>query len=341
MIQEIDDAWIPKIVLNKPLSIQGSYMIKCYLDTKPIYLHLPQCKLKAGIQKSGKKFYCDLMFSFKNDLFINWMELLEDYCKKTIFKNRFWFDTELDEDEIDNFFVSTLKSFKSGKFSVMRTRVPEDLTIFDETGEKKISLSDVGDSVDVLAIIEIVGIKCLEKNFQIETEVKQMLLIQPLFEKCIIKTPFAKASDSETKTPEIKTLETKNPESIVPLTTIDSSFNSLSIPRENVEINNTEILLENPPFPKELEKNVEDNKPPVNESISLDELIVTDEEPMKLKTRDDIYQKLYKDAKDKAKTIKRLALMAYLEAKRIKNEYMIDDVNESDNEEDFYTIENT
>ena len=71
--------------------------------------------------------------------------------------------------------------------------------------------------------------------------------------------------------------------------------------------------------------------------INLEELIV-DEKPIKLKKRNDIYQKMYKEAKDKAKMAKKLALMAYLEAKRIKNEYMIDDINDSENDEEDETV---
>jgi hypothetical protein len=47
---------------------------------------------------------------------------------------------------------------------------------------------------------------------------------------------------------------------------------------------------------------------------------------------------MYKEAKDKAKMAKKLALMAYLEAKRIKNEYMIDDINDSENDEEDETV---
>jgi hypothetical protein len=45
---------------------------------------------------------------------------------------------------------------------------------------------------------------------------------------------------------------------------------------------------------------------------------------------------MYQDAREKAKTAKKNAILAYLEMKNIKKTYMLDDINESDSEfEDF------
>ena len=57
-------------------------------------------------------------------------------------------------------------------------------------------------------------------------------------------------------------------------------------------------------------------------------------ETVQLKTRNDVYYEKYRDAKRKAKIARDLALSSYLEAKRIKNTYMLDDIEDSD--EDFY-----
>jgi|688.fasta_scaffold07046_4 hypothetical protein len=306
MIQEINNSWIEEIILNKPISIQGSYVIKFSLHKKPLYVQFPQCKIKNGIQKSGKKNYCDLVFSNEDDVFIDWVENLEKYCKKSIFKNKIWFDTDLDEDDIDNFFSDVLKYFK-GKFHSMRVHIPSDLGIYDETGQNKILFENVEENTDALTIIEVVGIKCSEKNFQIEMEVKQMLLIKPLhlFEKCIIKPP----------------PHTQD--------------------RGHILVKTEHVLGLQEPVIKEPEPVVKEPEPIIKEDqkteINLEELIV-DEEPIKLKKRNDIYQKMYKEAKDKAKMAKKLALMAYLEAKRIKNEYMIDDINDSENDEEDETV---
>ena len=62
------------------------------------------------------------------------------------------------------------------------------------------------------------------------------------------------------------------------------------------------------------------------------------EPPLRLKTRNDVYYKLYKELRQRAKEAKREAFANYLEAKRIKNTYLLEDVSESD-EDDLVSAE--
>jgi len=57
-------------------------------------------------------------------------------------------------------------------------------------------------------------------------------------------------------------------------------------------------------------------------------------ETITLKKPNEVYYKIYKEARIKAKQAKQIAVMAYLEAKNIKNKYMLDDLNESDIDSD-------
>jgi hypothetical protein len=72
--------------------------------------------------------------------------------------------------------------------------------------------------------------------------------------------------------------------------------------------------------------------------LSLDEIPET--EQIQIKNRNDVYYKLYQYAKKKAKMARDLALSSYLEAKRIKNSYLLNDTDsESDlDEESFENI---
>ena len=47
---------------------------------------------------------------------------------------------------------------------------------------------------------------------------------------------------------------------------------------------------------------------------------------------------MYKEAKRKAKVARDLALSSYLEAKRIKNVYMLEDTTDSDEDSDYENI---
>ena len=54
---------------------------------------------------------------------------------------------------------------------------------------------------------------------------------------------------------------------------------------------------------------------------------------IQLKKRNEVYFEMYKDAKRKAKMAREFALSAYLEAKRIKNTYLINEALDSDEED--------
>ena len=55
---------------------------------------------------------------------------------------------------------------------------------------------------------------------------------------------------------------------------------------------------------------------------------------IQLKNRNDVYYEMYKEARKKAKIAKDAALTAYLEAKRIKNTYMLTNLSDSDSDSD-------
>ena len=67
----------------------------------------------------------------------------------------------------------------------------------------------------------------------------------------------------------------------------------------------------------------------------LDNLNIDDKsETINLKNHDTIYLEIYKDAKQKAKQIRKNAIQAFLEAKRIKNKYNLEDIIDTDSSSD-------
>lgn len=63
-----------------------------------------------------------------------------------------------------------------------------------------------------------------------------------------------------------------------------------------------------------------------------------DTEPVQLKKPNQVYFDLYSQARQRAKDAKKLAIIAYLEAKNIKNTYLIDEVDSSDDDFDDLSI---
>jgi hypothetical protein len=107
------------------------------------------------------------------------MENLENHCQQFIYKNREkWFDGQLEVHDIENYFTSPLKLFKSGKYYIARVNVntvlnKPALKIYDEN-ENEVEMESINDNTNVMSILEIQGIKCSSRSFQIEFDLKQM-----------------------------------------------------------------------------------------------------------------------------------------------------------------------
>jgi hypothetical protein len=196
-----------KLVLTNPIFVNsGNYFIKYIMNDSPLYIQPPKCATKQGFVKGGKKIFCDLLFTNENESFIRWIEDLENYSQKYIFNNREkWFETDLEMHDIESSFTSPLKLYKSGKFYIVRTIIPTrlgkcTLRIFDEQ-EMDVPMESIQDGTVVMTIWEIQGIKCSTRNFQIDIEVKQMMVIPKsnLFDRCVISknSEFSKG-DSDT-----------------------------------------------------------------------------------------------------------------------------------------------
>ena len=99
---------------------------------------------------------------------------------------------------------------------------------------------------------------------------------------------------------------------------------------ENNELKEVTINLEE----IESEEKNNDSNVPIEVDIPLYKI---ETDPISLKKRNEIYYELYRDALNKAKEAKDLALSRFLEAKEIKNKYMLDDI-DSDLEDESIEI---
>jgi len=392
--------------LGKPFHKNGMYFIKMYVSGSPIYIQPPKCSLKQGILKTGKKLFCDLVFSIEDNYFLSWLEKIEEIARNRIFENRKnWFETELDQHDIEQSLVSPYKMYKSGKCFVIRTNIPTtldkcDLKIYDEN-ENEIAHEDLKDDTDVVSIIELKGIKCSARNFQFIFDVRQMLVIKPvkIFEKCIINTQayvrppenvFTKPSQEHVQNTLDKTVNVSS--SIKPVLETSVLADELS--------SNTCEGIQTPPFDVNLGKHISENSAPIEEGdrvsskaipnilltrdaityedksspsalistsleatpgiprmpntgvltqpvseiceIDFDLAEISNNDTVQIKPRNDVYYRMYKSAKQKAKEAKLVALSSYLEAKRIKTTYSLVDSSDdsSDNEDDASQSEN-
>jgi hypothetical protein len=194
-----------KLSLAHPTGIQGgAYFTKIHYNNKPLYIQTTKSLTRQGFVKNGKKYYCDLMFDKNADVLIHWFENLEENCQKLIFsKSNSWFQNPLDVNDIESAFNSTIRVYKSGKYYLVRTNVKNNasneptIKIYDEN-EIPLAIDDVTNDKELISILEIQGIKFTSRNFQIEIELKQAMVLnnEPIFESCLIKTTKTKPVDN-------------------------------------------------------------------------------------------------------------------------------------------------
>jgi hypothetical protein len=186
-----------KLSLAQPIGINGgAYFTKFLYNTQPFYIETPKCLTKQGFIKHGKKIYTELMFDNSDSHFIHWIENLETTCHKLIYENsESWFKDKLELNDIESAFTASLKTYRSGKYYLLRvygkinnlTNNP-NVKIYNEN-ETLLTTEDIKLDTNIISIIELQGIKFTNKSFQIEFEIKQMmvLIVDKLFESCVIK----------------------------------------------------------------------------------------------------------------------------------------------------------
>jgi hypothetical protein len=332
-----------QIRLTSPAAmIGGNHMIKFLVKDLPLYIQPPRCKTKNGIFKTGKRYYSDLVFSQDNEEFIQWLEELEKYVCRCIYSNREkWFDSDMEQHDIENYFTPPLKLYKSGKLYLVRVNAPHGLTqtslnIYNES-EEKVDPDSIEENSNIITILEVQGVKCSSRSFQLEFEMKQMMLLNPtnIFDKCIL-------GDSVKKPKEVEVQEVVD----APLETLDEETNKENKEKEETNKENKEkeeTNQENKEKDKEETLDTSPKEEPVaetQESKNEDENIlfefdlnldkVSDPEPLQIKPRTDVYYEMYKEAKRKARMARNLALSAYMEAKQIKDTYKLEDLTDSD-----------
>ena len=401
----------------------GNYFIRILQKNgqKPFYIQPPKCTTKQGIVKSGKKMYVDLLFRHEDEPFHEFLEHLETFCKNQLFHYREkWFDSSLTEEVIDESFIPVSKMYKSGKFHSVRSLIPtrlgkSNLKLFDEN-ENEVAFDQIEpNSSSLLTIVEIQGIRCSTRSFQLDLEIKQMMLLKPvdLFETCL----FSKTKTSSTVSPPVvastpiitvehgdrkETLEKNNSSNdvvvedvdieeedevdamnlaentssnddtdnaIVLTNDVDNSIDDAKVIDLNGEMmddsnkkdttylstpesidnddsknsGNGIIMNEEEHKEKEIEEEEEEEEEEEKTlailGSDMDEVVLDvpadDHDVIEIKKRNDVYFSMYKDAKRKAKIARDLAISSFLEAKKIRNTYLVDEnLSESSDDED-------
>jgi len=402
--------------LAHPNGLQGgSYFTKLSLNNESLYLQTKRCKTKQGIVKTIKKTYCDLMFDKNDSEVVDWFENLEERLIELIYEKRnLWFHNELDKDDISSSFSSPIRTYKSGKFYLVRVHLSHanilssgEFNCYDEQGQNVDPNTLNDQELIVIPLIEIQGVKFSSRNFSVEISLKQMMVLkkeEETFNKCLIKIPTSINSkdekdsldssenkdvvlqpEDENDTTEINDI-TQSGElgkiELSELTSNDSSsihssensVNEATKEEENKEnkenkeneenstvtevtgnvvedsresqeknVDDNKINDENTPITLEIEDLEKDDKNQNNLEefeVSLETLDVKDDNAVKLRKPNEVYLEIWREARKRAKLARKTAIEACLEAKNIKSTYMINEIDDSDSEDEIDNIIN-
>lgn len=348
-----------QLSLAHPSGIQGgAYFTKLLHNNKPLYIQTTKSLTRQGFVKSGKKYYCDLMLDNNSETLINWFENLEETCQNLIFeKSEAWFQSSLDKNDVETAFNPVIRIYKSGKYYLVRTNIkvgPNSepyIKIYDEN-EVPHSINDIKENTNIISILEIQGIKFTSRNFQIEIELRQVMILdnEPLFDNCLIKTINSKntftVSHNEKEITEEKI--NKSLENSIADIYSNSDANTLEINTPYLDLANVDEIITSETNQVEQPSdttisNVEDVlKYDNNEELKEIDILVNlednledkNDETLTLKKPSQVYYDLYKEAREKAKVAKKNAIIAYLEAKNIKKTYMINNLDENESDID-------
>jgi hypothetical protein len=350
--------------LAHPTGIQGgAYFTKIQMSNKPLYIETPKSLTRQGFVKHGKKYYCDLMFDNNDEQFIHWIENLETTCQQLIYKKAdTWFESKLELNDIEAAFASPMRVYKSGKYYLLRVNVKVNyatntpvVKIYSEN-EIPITIDDVAPEHSIISILEVQGIKFTSRNFQIELELKQAMVLNTdqIFERCIIKSnnkikgetnPYAFIDPSLGKIVKIKEEEstdqyqensTFEEVEALPLDDTDTTDpTGTTDPTNNISITiNTAQDTSDETENRIMDNSSNNENHLVDYSDNLTEVNILDMSPdletITLKKPNQVYYEIYRTAKKKAKEAKNKAIIAFLEAKNIKKTYMLEDLDDSD-----------
>jgi hypothetical protein len=364
------------VTLSTPISVYGgAYFTKITNEGNDIFIQTPMCGTKAGVVKSGKRMFIDLLFDKTDEKIVIWFENLEEMARTLIFdKKDDWFQDTIEMDDIESAFSPSVRLYKSGNYYLIRVFLDNprmyggsnSVSIYDDR-EKELSVEDITSESKIICILQIHGIKFTSKSFQIYSQVKQVMVIKNnIFNKCCIKT----GNSSDIKVDDIDVSSTENIDNIEDVQS-DIPYNKEELQEENIviETEKNSVLhdIEEPIEEKDdiLKEEYIEDKNDLNkeESVNLEfedltptknpsnfndleefdmELNLDQSDSITLRKSNDVYYDMYKKVREKAKEARKNALQCYIESQNIKNTHNLvlsDDSSDDEYEKQLYSNE--
>jgi len=385
-----DEFKFENIALAQPTVIQGgSYFTKITNNFGPLYLQTPSCGTKQGIISSGKKAYCDLMYTNEDQDILAWFEKLVESLQSLIFnKRKLWFHNEMEMEDIDSAFTPPIRIYKSGKFQLIRTYIHgsninnplHGFSCYDEN-EIKVDPEILNGGRRIIPLLEIKGIKFSSKSFNLDIALKQVMVIEEtnFLNNCLIKIDNQMQSktteEPSIKEPVVEEFVQQVVEPVVepviepviepvaeqvaeqvaepvtePVTEQVVEQVAEQVAEKNIMETNSESHISKDDDDESLNENDSDaesiidttDAPPLL-NLDLEEVHISPDDiedimcnnSFNIKSEKESYIEIWKIARNKAKQARKAMIEAYLHAKKIKVDNMLDNLDE-DSEDEYF-----
>ena len=149
-------------------------------NKKNVYFQLPKTKSKQGLVINGTKKYIEFIYT-KNDKYIfSFIENLEGFLIDEILKNKdMWFynSDSISYDDIENIIMPITKSYKNGNNVLLKTYFNLNKLIIYNENKEVIEYDKFNANDYIIPLINVNGIKFSNKNFIIDINLLQLLVI--------------------------------------------------------------------------------------------------------------------------------------------------------------------
>lgn len=347
-IKQFDNFDLNKIKLNDDKKLQilsdNVYMIKVTNnENNPILIQTPLCKINYSLLKNRCKTNIDISNLYKlqlsiqkqknNDIdlnfvtsFNNFIDNLENRIKNLILENSSKWFNNFDEDDID-FFYKNILEYSNNENDIYYTYFDIDnilerpnIKYYDDS---LLILNDLSklENIDnrlCSCILECRGVIFTSDKFYLCFVIKQILfssINKDNYDNEIDKCLFTKIKLNKKHKENHKQQQEQQEEGQQKQQEQQEQYQELN------EKKNSNYLEE------------------IN--IDIDNISETNKDEFKLKKPNEIYKDIYNEIKKRAYEYRKKSLQSYLEAKHIKNTYLLDEIDTSDSENsEINSIEN-
>lgn len=314
IIYTTDEFQSQGISLEDPVNVKDYNFSEISMNGEPLFVQLCETHIGNGIcTGQNGEHYVDLLINEDNETTLEWFDSFDATLKKLLLvKSDEWFDDEITNDDIDESYNSSLTNDDDDNHFTFRVYLPKNykiksnLNIYDENGDSLKSSILKEDDITIVPLVELKGIKFDADEFSVYGVLRQGMVIDNEDESDNSDESSESDSDNENNDDVGEGYEHGN----------NDELNK----NDNVSLNVEELI---PHATDDLEE--------VNLDAS-DIQGAKEENELQLKKPNEVYLSMWREAREKAKQAKNDAIKAYLEAKNIKSTWLLDEVDEQDDD---------